>query len=227
MIQSVLDRSSVALIEQLSALTLESIVTFHIESYDSRYDICNAKMLIEDAGSAAASVIASEIHDALEAHGIFFQRSGTDYRFPELIYRAELIPEEKKITVFSPALEELSALIEQMPVLHSLQGREEEMVLSHELSHYLQNLEYRRSEEPHLFKEVRAHLFTMRYLSLSVYPWICDVIQLLHRNPQLINRFHTDISQTHSSESKAGKDNTDGDFVTQICNSYINRKASV
>jgi len=202
MVQSVIDRGSELFIEHLSHLPLEGIVTFHIERYEKRHHACNAKMLIEEATYAAASVIAPSIYDALDAFGISFKRSRIDHQFPEIIYRAELIPSEKKITVFGPSLEELCTLIEKMPLFHSMQGREEEMILSHELSHYLQSLERCRSVEPPLFKEIRAHLFTMKYLSLSFYPWICDVLQLLYRNPKLINRFQAGEFDTRAKKKK-------------------------
>ncbi|MHC9538860.1 MAG: hypothetical protein AB9903_05020 [Vulcanimicrobiota bacterium] len=202
MVQSVIDRGSELFIEHLSHLPLEGIVTFHIERYENRHHACNAKMLIEEATYAAASVIAPSIYDALDAFGISFKRSRIDHQFPEIIYRAELIPSENKITVFGPSLEELRALIGKMPLFHSMQGREEEMILSHELSHYLESLERCRSVEPPLFKEIRAHLFTMKYLSLSFYPWICDVLQLLYRNPKLIDRFQAGELDNRAKKKK-------------------------
>jgi len=202
MVKAFIDRASEVFIEHLSLIPLEGIVTFHIEKYERSRHTGDAKILIEEAEYAAASVIATSIYDALDAFGISFKRSRIDHQFPDIIYRAELIPYEKKITIFGPSLEELCTLIEKMPFLHSIQGREEEMVLSHELCHYLESLERRWSGEPALFREIRAHLFTMKYLSVSFYPWICDVLHMLYRNPKLINRFQAGEFDTRAKKKK-------------------------
>jgi len=190
MVNCVLDEVSERCIRRLSLLPLESMVAFHAGRYAGPAACREAERLIVDSCRLVSEAYAADIHDALDRYGISYEYSNMDLSFPGLTFRAEMVSSGRKITLFRPSLQELSELTGAVHLFHFLHGREEEMVLAHELGHWLDFRDGRRpGGEPSVFGEIRAHIFAMKYLSLPMYPWLCDVLQLLYRDPGLAGRF--------------------------------------
>jgi len=205
MVNCVLDEASERCIRRLSLLPLESIVAFHAGRYAGPAASTEAKRLNEDSCRLVSEACAADIHDALNRYGISFAYSDMDRSFPWLIIRAEMSPSDRTITIYRPPQRELSELTAALPIFNPVHGLEEEMALAHELGHWLDWRDRRRpGGEPSVFGEIRAHLFTMKYLSLPLYPWLCDVLQLLYRDPGLTARFE-EVESINTANQQKGQ----------------------
>lgn len=116
--------------------------------------------------------------------GISLIRSKTQIRYPNLIIRAFLYVEKSLIEIFEDELELLWGAVNSYKNLNLKKVEIEDIILTHELYHLLGT-----KNEINRISEVKASLFTMRFLSLQFYPYLLDLIQIFHEKPFLFSYY--------------------------------------
>jgi len=111
-------------------------------------------------------------------------RLSSDYRdcdLPGLMIRSELDCRDREIILYEKNLEELQQALSILQFSLCPPEIVHDIAITHELFHYLQ---YEQGCVPgSLAGEAGAHLFAQYYLGLSFYPWVLDVVQVVHRYP--------------------------------------------
>jgi hypothetical protein len=126
------------------------------------------------------------IPEILMKYGIAVCHCASCYEFPEFIFRADIDCRSRIITLYKPMLLELAAALAHCSVFLPPSLNLEEIILAHELYHFLAADESCHPVEAALGREIKAHLFCTFLLELPFYPWVLDSAHLAYRFPKRV-----------------------------------------
>ncbi len=167
--------------KNIFSLPAEEIVSLYSRNRGGEVSSECASELLLQVGEILTQVKDRELSSLLAHYGLDVIYMEYAYDFPSHIYRAEVSVEEKKIVIFRPLLLELEQAVVEILGENVIPCSLAEILIVHELYHYLEYSEKKRREEPAIWQEIRAHLFTWRYLSLPFYPGILDMVHSAYR----------------------------------------------
>ena len=163
--------------KSLSQLTLDELVRYQAEMARRKAPYLKS---VEEMVLLRINRWASfSLDAALRMNGLEVFHESHEYALPGVFIRGELECTARKIIIYDPVMDELKEMAWCLPLNPGESERLEDIVRAHELYHFLEYLDGKA--EGDFSGEIGAHIFSMRFLGLSFYPWILDMLQMARR----------------------------------------------